>query len=393
MNEGLEKEHGQRLAPVPGAGGEDLLERQQRAWQSQPFLTQVLDAVPERILVLNSSQQIVFANATLVSSVKVPDVGALGGRRWGDVLGCQYVVEDNSCGVAHCCRTCGGLKAIATGLQGVRDVQECRIMTPAGDAQELQVTAVPIEFGADRYVLCTFVDVSAQKRRRVLERLFFHDVLNTAIGVRGLADMLLETEGEQAAELRGMLDTTAAALVEQIQSQRLLTIAENKALAITQQPIDSLAFLRGILARWQEQGTARHLKLVVNADSVPVQFSSDETILTQVLNSMLRNAFDASLRGMEIALGCYAEEQAVVFRVRSSAVMTADVQLQVFQRSFSTRGSGRGLGTYSMRLLTEQCLGGKVGFSSGGSDGTTFYVRLPLSAPGAPTGADGKGLP
>jgi len=90
---------------------------------------------------------------------------------------------------------------------------------------------------------------------------------------------------------------------------------------------------------------------------------------------------------------CYAEEQAVVFRVRSSAVMTEEVQLQVFQRSFTTRGSGRGLGTYSMRLLTEQYLGGKVGFSSGGSDGTTFYVRLPLTPPAAPTGAAGKGLP
>ena len=125
----------------------------------------------------------------------------------------------------------------------------------------------------------------------------------------------------------------------------------------------------------------------------PFRFSSDETILAHVLNSMVKNAFEASLRGMEIALGCYAEEQAVVFRVRNSTVMTEDVQSQVFQRSFSTRGSGRGLGTYSMRLLTEQYLGGKVGFSSAEGAGTTFYVRLPLTPPGPAADMGRKGRP
>ena len=181
-----------------------------------------------------------------------------------------------------------------------------------------------------------------------------------------------------------LTDKTAATLVDQIQNQRLLTMAENNNLSVSVQLIDSLDFLRGILAKWQDEGEARHLKLVVNTDSMPVGFSSDKTILSHVLNSMVKNAFDASSRGMEIALGCYAENQTVVFRVRNSTVMTEDVQLQVFLRSFSTRGAGRGLGTYSMKLLTEHYLGGKIGFSSGGSDGTVFYVRLPLSPPGTP---------
>jgi len=370
-----------QAAPVLGAGGEDPFERQKRAWQSQPLLTQVLQALPEMILVVNASRQMVFANEAFLSRLQIHDVGGLGGRRWGDVLGCQHALEEGGCEVTRFCRTCGGLKAIETGLRGTRDIQECRILTRAGDALDLQVTAVPVAFGADQYVICTLADISAQKRRRVLERLFFHDVLNTAIGVRGLADLLLEAEREKATEVRGMIVNAAATLVEQIQSQRLLTIAENRDLSVSVQPLDSLDFLRGILAKWQEEGKARHLILVVTADSTSVRFSADETILSQVLNSMVKNAFDASQRGMEIALGCYAEEQAVVFRVRNSAVMTEDVQLQLFQRSFSTRGSGRGLGTYSMKLLTEQYLGGKAGFSSGGSDGTMFYVRLPLTPP------------
>jgi len=53
------------------------------------------------------------------------------------------------------------------------------------------------------------------------------------------------------------------------------------------------------------------------------------------------------------------------------------VQLQVFNRSFSTKGTGRGLGTYSVKLLTERCLKGRVGFTSALGEGTVFQVTLP----------------
>ncbi|MBK8046925.1 MAG: hypothetical protein IPK16_07250 [Anaerolineales bacterium] len=56
---------------------------------------------------------------------------------------------------------------------------------------------------------------------------------------------------------------------------------------------------------------------------------------------------------------------------------SADIQLQVFQRSFSTKGNGRGLGTYSMKLLTERYLQGEVGFVSTPESGTTFFARFP----------------
>ena len=52
-------------------------------------------------------------------------------------------------------------------------------------------------------------------------------------------------------------------------------------------------------------------------------------------------------------------------------------QLQVFQRSFSTKGRGRGIGTYSMKMLTEEYLGGAISFRSSEREGTTFNVILP----------------
>jgi sensor histidine kinase regulating citrate/malate metabolism len=54
-------------------------------------------------------------------------------------------------------------------------------------------------------------------------------------------------------------------------------------------------------------------------------------------------------------------------------------QLQVFQRSFSTKARGRGLGTYSMKLFGEGCLGGSVWFTTSEAAGTTFSISLPLN--------------
>jgi len=176
------------------------------------------------------------------------------------------------------------------------------------------VTAVPVDLGADRYVICTLTDISAQKRRCVLERFFFHDVLNTAVGVRGLADLLLEAEGEQVAEVRGMLVNTAATLVEQIQSQRLLTVAGEQGsarLRSTDRFPGCSAGHPGALAGTSAGASpepGRQHGLPVG----PV-FVGRNGSWRLLLNSMVKNAFEASSRGMEIALGCYAEEQAVVF--------------------------------------------------------------------------------
>lgn len=58
-------------------------------------------------------------------------------------------------------------------------------------------------------------------------------------------------------------------------------------------------------------------------------------------------------------------------------VMPQDVQSHVFTRSYSTKGAGRGLGTYSIKLITETFLRGEAGFESTAGGGTTFTVRLP----------------
>jgi signal transduction histidine kinase len=93
---------------------------------------------------------------------------------------------------------------------------------------------------------------------------------------------------------------------------------------------------------------------------------------------MVKNALEASEIGQVVTLSCRRAEAGVEFSVHNQSAMSKDVQLQVFQRSFSTKGGGRGLGAYGMKLLCEHYLHGSVRFASTPAAGTTFYARFPM---------------
>ena len=61
------------------------------------------------------------------------------------------------------------------------------------------------------------------------------------------------------------------------------------------------------------------------------------------------------------------------------AFFTDGIVPRIFQRNFSTKAeAGRGIGTYSMKLLGEDVLGGEVGFTSSEKDGTVFRLLHPI---------------
>ena len=111
---------------------------------------------------------------------------------------------------------------------------------------------------------------------------------------------------------------------------------------------------------------------------------TDIALLLRALGNLAKNALEATSPGGTVTVGCRSlTSDTAEFFVRNSACIPREFQLQIFNRSFSTKGQGRGLGTYSAKLLTERFLDGKVGFTSTPREGTFFFVRLPKE-PGSP---------
>jgi sensor histidine kinase regulating citrate/malate metabolism len=93
---------------------------------------------------------------------------------------------------------------------------------------------------------------------------------------------------------------------------------------------------------------------------------------------MVLNALESTQDGDAVRVALTLDSGSACVKVINPGEMPRKIQLQVFQRSFSTKGvSGRGLGTYSMKLLGERYLGGTVDFQCDNGE-TIFSIKLPL---------------
>jgi signal transduction histidine kinase len=144
--------------------------------------------------------------------------------------------------------------------------------------------------------------------------------------------------------------------------------------------LNSLEVLKEAKLLWASQ-MACECTIEIDPLAEEVVFTSDERLLGRVIGNMVKNALEASRSGDTVTLDCRMVGENIAFSVHNPACMPRNVQMQVFQRSFSTKGEGHGLGAYSMRLLSERYLGGKVSFTTSEEGGTTFTARYPIALP------------
>jgi hypothetical protein len=350
------------------------LEREVQLASQSPIVNAVLETSDSMLLVLNRERQIVAFNGR----VPRPDGVELRGLRPGEALGC--VNAAGGCGASPACETCGALGAmVGCQLRRVPVEAECTIRSEAagGIHYELHARAAPVELEGTTFTVLSLRDVSAEKRRQVLEQLFFHDVLNTVAGLRSWS-ALLERAGDprRAAE---RIDLLSRQIEREIRDQRALLEAESGTLTPQWSPLDARAVQEDVAAIFAEHRLAKDRRLELDPAPPELAFTSDRALVIRTLVNAVCNALEATPPGG--AVRCWAEPAAgggVRFHVQNPGAMAADVQARVFQRSFSTKAArGRGLGTYSMKLFGERCLGGKVSFVSDDQRGTVFTLALP----------------
>ena len=354
------------------------LEQQQRSLLAIPLLRPLFDAVPDIVLILNPQRQIVFANRAL-ENLTSQEQQALLGLRPGEAVDCMHAfVTPGGCGTTEFCRSCGAVQVVLAGLEGHEAMEECRITLKNGDALELQVSATQLTFDGQQFAFCVLKDISDEKRRRMLEHVFFHDILNSAGALRGLAGLLVQAPLSDKNEIAGDVCTVADRMIDEIKSQKLLAAAENNELSIERSPIQTRAFLQELIHFYQEHKASRERHIALEPHARDVTLETDRALLWRVLGNMLKNALEAASPGETVTLGCRHGTGQVELWVHNPGEIPESLRLQIFQRSFSTKGAGRGLGTYSIKLLGERYLGGRVGFTTSAAKGTTFRIRLPV---------------
>lgn len=348
-----------------------------------PLVRTFFEAGGTAVFVVDERRRVVAANAIARDVARVGSEAELEGRFLGEILGCVHTGEGAArCGAGPSCQACGGMKAVTESIAlGRRAEEECLVTRShdgVEDATELHVIATPLEIGGHRFALVSLRDISDEKRRRTLERVFVHDLNNIVASLAAWVDLLDDPDAGIRSDAAARVRRLTRKVVEEMRSHSLLTLVEATGFVPTWRtcaPAEVVDQLAAAIAPGEEGDSP--VEIVRPVPKRP--FVTDVALLVRVLVNMVRNAVEAAPQG-PIRIECVKHGDAYRFSVNNPGVIPEDVAAWIFTRSFSTKAAqGRGLGTYSMKLFGERVLGGKVGFTSGAAEGTTFYIDHPMA--------------
>ncbi len=349
---------------------------------SQKFFTEVFGSLPGIGAIINKHRQIVYVNNDFMDKLGLDGIESIIGNRPGEVLHCVHSVnKTGGCGSEEACEYCGTHKAIRESQKTGKKVSMEALITTKKDGRfrslDLNVITTPITLAGHQFYALSIQDISSEKRRLALEKIFFHDLLNIVGGLSGLLSLL--REGQSPGKDRQIIEISEKAshdLIDEIHHQRQIYAAETGDLEVNPEAVNSVNIINSVIGKIGSHDAGRNRKICITSDTADIDFETDNLILQRVIINLVKNAFEAIPAGGTVLIGSDDLGDKIRFRVQNETLIPKDVQMQLFQRSFTTKGLGRGLGTYSIRMLTENYLKGNVSFTSNETERTIFRIDL-----------------
>lgn len=360
----------------------EKLEAEIEIAKNLPLIKELTYMVTDAFMLLNEFRQIIYCNDALLDIIGIENSDKVYGKRPGEALNCIHAKKTRGgCGTTAFCKHCGAANAIVNSQteSGILKEEECHLTSGEGEKSfDFMVRAKTLDFSSEVFTIFIVRDIGDVKRREVLERIFFHDILNTAGGAQSLVELVQDSTEEEKVEFLDLAQSSLETLVEEINVQRDLLAAENGELETETIVTNSRDILSSIIAIYKNHKVAEGKTIRIDENCVSKDFISDQRLLKRVIGNMAKNALEAESVGAIITLGVKDKDNMFELFVHNTSVMPEKIKKQVFQRSFSTKGAGRGLGTYSIKLLGEKYLKGIVKFTSEEEKGTVFSIELPV---------------
>ncbi|MBM2615607.1 HAMP domain-containing protein [Actinoplanes sp. LDG1-06] len=228
------------------------------------------------------------------------------------------------------------------------------------------------------------VQQSEERQRRLIADVA-HEMRTPLSNLRGYLEGLSDGVIEPSKDLFVSLHEETMLQGRILDDLQVLALAEAGDLGYTKAPTDLAELASGSVTAQRAVAAEAGVALTVDA-SAPVWVEADQDRIRQVLGNLLTNAIRYTDRDGQVLVRVRAEAGEAVLTVQDTGVGIAagDVP-HVFDRFWradparqrATGGTGLGL-TIAHRIVTDH--GGRIGVESRQHVGTTFTVRLPLTA-------------
>ena len=344
-----------------------------------PVIRAVLESVGGFVMVLDLNRQILAANEELLDALGVQSRAQIVGERPGEALGCIHAHSGpGGCGTSLHCRHCGAVLAILSAQTTNKPATgECTLAHRDGERMvccQHQLKITPLPLAGQAVQICVLHDITATRRRELLEKVFLHDARNLLAGLIGWSDQLHEEVPSEAAR-------NVVRLVEQLQreveSQDVLLRAETGYLQPRLASVPANRIIEAVETMFSSHPSSRDKTLLAERAPEDATLTTDKSLLLRVLGNMVSNAFEASPPGSQVRLWYEKSLGGSILHVHNPGVIPPSVVAHIFQPHFSSKGKNRGFGTYAIRLIGEFCLGGRMSFTTDAVAGTRFSIELP----------------
>ncbi len=366
--------------PPARRSSSDMLERELEIINHSTVIQILMQSLSSILAIADENRHILTVNNEFLTSLKIPDPRNVFGMRPGEALECKHSHENpEGCGHSAHCSSCGlALSIVLSDTFDKPQEKTCALeIDQEGVRQELafQVKCSPLKVENKKYYLLFLQDITKQQYWVNMEKIFLHDLNNILTAMMGISDLLQLTNIDHRKIYQDM-ELMIKRLRQEVDIQRCMAGGKDPSLQLHLSEIFIPDFIGQLVSILSHHPDFINKKIIVG--HVPdVKMESDFSILMRILNNMLTNALEACSEGEAVKIEVGVENDIVKFDVWNPGYIPEDIQLRIFQKHFSSKASmGRGLGTFSMKLLGEGVLGGKITFHSEKDTGTTFSLSL-----------------
>ncbi|MBI2426161.1 MAG: HAMP domain-containing histidine kinase [Candidatus Hydrogenedentes bacterium] len=350
---------------------------------NNPVACAVLEAVCGMAFILNEHRQILAANTAVLAHAGDPSLGCVLGQRPGELFDCVHVAEGpGGCGTGQACRTCGAVRAIldrqATGETVTGDCVMTTERRGRRETVEFRVRAMPLAIAGHDLTVLVMHDISAGKRSAVLQRVFLHDIAHLLSGIVEWSNTIHESP--EAVDAARNIIALAERLRHEFEVQHALVEAEAGILRVRPEDFCVPGLFAHLKAMFQLESAEHGKPFQIMPVAEKTLIHADRALLTRALVNLLKNAFEANAPGQSVVLWYERHGDRARFCVQNPVPIPQPIALRMFERGNSTKGAtGRGMGTYCVKLFLEDYLHGRAGFRTSEGDGAVFWIDLPVS--------------